>query len=105
MLERHKKELKVSTEPEKVEVRHRDDRVRIEEHFHAEVKNLESKQRAEFLFNAERLLSESARGILKDRKSPIDESWVEIPQNEEQLQQETFTVNLGNQLKITQNLR
>ena len=63
-----------------------------------------SQQRAEILFNAERLLSESARGVLKERPAG-DDDWVEVPTNEEPLQQETFTVNLGNQLKITQNLR
>jgi len=109
MYERHRKELSdVAQTPEnlfKIESRHFDDRIRIEDHFHEEVKTLESKQRAEFLFNAERLLSESARGVLKDRPSPTDDEWIEIPPNEEPVQQETFTVNLGNQLKVTQNLR
>jgi len=107
MAERHSKELKsfANADMAKIESRHFDDRKRIEEHFHEEVKTLEAKQRAEFLFNAERLLSESARGVLKDRQSPLDDEWVEIPPADDPIQQETFTVNLGNQLKVTQNLR
>ena len=43
--------------------------------------------------------------LAQDRQSPLDDEWVEIPPAEEPVQQETFTVNLGNQLKVTQNLR
>ena len=64
----------------------------------------ENKQHMEFLFNAERLLSDSARGHLKKVDfSEIDSpsQWADV-ENE---QHDSFTVNLANQLKITQNLQ
>ena len=84
--------------------RHEDDRIRIEEHFSKEISTLESKQRVEFEFNAERLLSDAARGHL----NKVDLSELEQAVNWDESvneQHESFTVNLGNQLKITQNLR
>ena len=47
MNDRHKKELVQNTSPEdlvRISKRHEDDKKRIEEHFHQEVKTLESKE-------------------------------------------------------------
>ena len=107
MSERHKKEIQ---ESESDLGRHEDDRIRIEEHFSKEIENLEAKQSAEFKFNSERLLSDSARGHLKKVDLfELEEGQVgsnghgdDWDVNE---QHESFTVNLGNQLKITQNIR
>ena len=87
------------------------------------MKKLEDKQKVEFNFNAERMLSDAGKGILKtvlfniDRvvifcrisflfplliltTLPMDSEWTEVDLCDE-LQQESLTVNLGNQLKIS----
>ena len=108
MTERHNREnAESSSASETNQMRQEDDRIRIEEHFAKEIDVLESKQRMEFAFNTERMISDSARGRLKkvdfaDLESPM-EGWEDVAGEEEQ--HESFTVNLGNQLKITQNIR
>ena len=103
MIERHQRELGEITGDSSID-RHLDDRERIESHFREEIQILEQKQRAEFIFNAERLIKEAARGNLKP-KDFNEGDWVEVPENDIPAHQESFTVNLGNQLKLTQNLR
>ena len=103
MIERHQKELGESSVDATIK-RHLDDRERIESHFRDEIQILEQKQRAEFIFNAERLIKEAARGNLKP-KDVTEGDWVEVPENHIPPNQESFTVNLGNQLKLSQNLR
>ena len=106
MIERHRRENAESSVDANLS-RQEDDRIRIEEHFAKEIEVLESKQRMEFAFNTERMISDSARGRLKkvdfcDLEQSA-EGWVDVAGEEEQ--HESFTVNLGNQLKITQNIR
>ncbi|CBY35025.1 unnamed protein product [Oikopleura dioica] len=103
MIERHQRELGEVVSDSSID-RHLDDRERIESHFREEIQILEQKQRAEFIFNAERLIKDAARGNLK-AKDVNEGDWVEVPETHIPPNQESFTVNLGNQLKLTQNLR
>ena len=78
MTERHNRENAESGgASETNQMRQEDDRIRIEEHFAKEIDVLESKQRIEFAFNTERMISDSARGRLKkvdfaDLESPME---------------------------------
>ena len=77
MTERHTRENAESGASETNQMRQEDDRIRIEEHFAKEIDVLESKQRMEFAFNTERMISDSARGRLKkvdfaDLESPLE---------------------------------
>ena len=78
MTERHSREnAESSGASESNQMRQEDDRIRIEEHFAKEIDVLESKQRMEFAFNTERMISDSARGRLKkvdfaDLESPLE---------------------------------
>ena len=106
MAERHSRENAESSGINDL-ARQEDDRIRIEEHFAKEIDVLENKQRIEFAFNTERMISDAARGRLRKVDfadlEPSIGGWEDVTGDE--LQHESFTVNLGNQLKITQNIR